>query len=169
MVTCDRIEVPPVTKYFTVKNSNNLHGDCPAGLNAISANAAENYFSHYQTFCCKDESIGPRQERFFEFYVHRTIQTTNLFITKSLYLQPQLVIWDTVLHIHEHFQVLVINNSDDFVFLPERPKLCHFEPTPPDLDTLPNHTWVTLLTAQSGNQSSFNIPQKSFTMADFNF
>jgi len=86
------------------------------------------------------------------------IQTTNLLIAKSLYLQPSLVILDTIFHPNDHLQILVINNSDDFVFLPERTKLGHFEPTTPDLYSLPNDTWVTLLTAQSENQSSSEIP-----------
>jgi len=119
MVTCDRIEFPLVTKYFTVKNSNNLQDDSHAGLTAISANVAENYSSHYQAFSSKDESFGPREERFVEFYVHpHNIQTTNHLIAKSLYLQPSLVILDTVFDPNDHLQVLVINNSDDFVFLP---------------------------------------------------
>ena len=87
---------------------------------------------------------------------------------KSLYLQPSLVILNSVFHPNDHLQILVINNADDFVFLPERTKLGHFEPTPPDFYSLPNDARISLLTAQSENQSPSKIPQKTFTMA-FNF
>jgi len=125
VVTCDRIEFPPVTKYFTVQNSNNLQDDSHAGLTAIFANVAENY-SHYQAFSSKDESFGPRER-----FVESKLPTSSL-LKAYTYLQPSLVILDTVFHPNDHIQVLVINNSDDFVFLPERTKLGHFEPTPPD-------------------------------------